>query len=59
MRKAKYSEKDSRGKLYIDCSECVRGGNGSDKDQCSCGWQVKKGEKGGCFCGELLAGLEV
>jgi len=57
--KAKYSKKDTRGALQVDCSECERGGNGSDKDKCSCGWKIKKGNKGGCFCGTLLSNLEV
>lgn len=59
MKKAKYSSKDSRGMLCVDCSECERGGNGSDKDKCSCGWKVKKGKNGSCFAGTLMAGLEV
>ena len=56
---AKYSRADTKGKLYVDCSECERGGNGSDKDKCSCGWQVKRGKQGGCFLGTLRAGLTV
>ncbi len=59
MNKAKYSEKDTKGKLFVDCSECERGGNGSDKDKCSSGWRHTKGRKGGCFIGTLLAGLEI
>lgn len=54
MKKAKYSEYDSKGKLYVDCSECNLGGNGNDKDKCSAGWRVKKGRMGGCFCGTLI-----
>lgn len=57
MKKAKYSEYDSKGKLYVDCSECNRGGNGSDKDKCSAGCRIKKGHIGGCFCGTLIEGL--
>ncbi|MDA8428910.1 MAG: hypothetical protein M0T70_06600 [Geobacteraceae bacterium] len=57
--KAKYSERDSRGALFVDCSECERGGNGSDPDKCSSGWHHKKGRKGGCFMGALLKDLEV
>jgi hypothetical protein len=57
MAKAKYSKLDSRGKLQVDCSECERGGNGSSKDKCACGWKVKKPHHGGCFMGELLIGL--
>ena len=59
MKKAKYSVKDTRGHLMVDCSECERGGNGSDKDKCSCGWKIKKGHKGGCFMGTLIAGMMI
>ena len=59
MATAKYSRTDTKGKLYVDCSECERGGNGSDKDKCSCGWQIKRGWQGGCFLGTLRAGLTV
>lgn len=60
-KKAKYSKKDSRGALYVDCSECTRGGNGGkdERSKCSSGWLKKKGNKGGCFCGTLLPGLTV
>ncbi len=57
--KAKYSGKDTSGKEYIDCSECERGGNGSDKDKCSSGYKHKTGGKGMCFMGELISGLEI
>jgi len=59
VKKAKYSKKDTRGALFIDCSECTRGGNGNDRDKCSCGWKTKRGNKGGCFLGTLLPDLEV
>lgn len=59
VEKAKFSELDSKGRLYVDCSECNRGGNGEHKDKCSCGWQVKKGKEGGCFVGALREGLEI
>lgn len=59
MATAKYSRSDARGMLYVDCSECERGGNGSEKDKCSCGWQIKRGKQGGCFLGKLRAGLTV
>jgi len=48
----KYSEKDSRGIIYVDCTECNRGTNG-EKD-CSAGARTKKGHQGGCFSGVLL-----
>ena len=59
MNDAKYSERDSRGYLIVDCSECERGGNGSNKDKCACGWQIKKGRKGCCFAGTLIKDLKV
>jgi len=55
---AKYSEYDNGGRLYVDCSECDRGGNGADKDKCSCGCRVKKGHMGGCFTGSLIPGID-
>lgn len=57
--KAKFSELDTKGKLYVDCSECTRGGNGTDPDKCSAGWRHKKGGRGGCYLGKLIDGLEV
>lgn len=57
--KVKYSEKDSRGRLFVDCSECDKGGNGEAEDKCSSGWKHKKGKKGGCFMGTLISGLEI
>ena len=56
--KAKFSERDNRGALYVDCTECERGSNGSDKDKCSAGFRYKKGHRGGCYIGTLIAGLE-
>ena len=50
--------KDTNGKLWVACSECERGGNGSDKDKCSCGWNVKRFNKLGCFIGTLLKKLQ-
>ncbi len=57
--KPKHSYKDTRGHLWVACSECNRGGNGEDKDKCSAGWQVKRGGKQGCFSGELMAKFEI
>lgn len=56
---AVFSERDSRGMLCVDCVECERGINGSDKDKCSAGVRYKKGHLGSCFSGVLIAGLEV
>jgi hypothetical protein len=50
-----HSEYDSKGLLNVACSECERGGNGSDPNKCSCGWKVKKYNKMGCFAGTLMA----
>ena len=50
--KPKHSKEDSRGKLWVACSECKRGGNG--EQDCSSGWKIKRGEESGCFAGELL-----
>lgn len=53
-----HSFKDTRGALWVACSECERGGNGSDQDKCSCGWRVKKFNKKGCFSGTLMSKYE-
>jgi hypothetical protein len=50
--KPKSSAPDSRGKWFIDCAECKRGGNGN-KD-CAAGHMHKQIRRGGCFNGELL-----
>jgi len=39
---------------FTDCADCNRGGNGHDKDKCSCGWQYKRRGRGGCFLGEPI-----
>jgi len=49
---------DTNDKLYVDCSECERGGNGSDDDKCSCGARIKQKNKGGCFCGILIPSVK-
>ena len=48
------SFKDSKGMLWVACSECERGSNGSDKDKCSCGWKAKRFNGSGCFLGTLM-----
>ncbi len=45
---------DSKNLLYVDCAECERGGNGSDKDKCGAGWQIKRSKGLGCFAGTLM-----
>ena len=59
MKKVEFSERDSRGMLVIDCSECDRGGNGNDDDKCSAGYRITKGNLGSCFSGTLIDGLEM
>lgn len=56
---AKHSKKDDKGRVCVDCSECERGGNGKAKDKCSCGWQIKRPKRGGCYLGELREGLSL
>ena len=52
-----WSFRDSRGHLCVDCSECTRGGNGSDPDKCCAGWRHKRGGKGQCFAGTPMPGV--
>ena len=51
-----YSEYDSRGYLYVDCTECKRGHNGDRS--CGSGWRYKKARSGGCFSGQPLRHVE-
>lgn len=55
--KATHSKKDEQGRVLVDCSECERGGNGSAKDKCACGWQTTRGRQGACYVGTLMKGL--
>jgi len=59
MAKKINSFKDSRGHLWVACSECERGGNGNDKDKCACGWKIKKFQGSGCFGGTLFNYIQV
>jgi hypothetical protein len=56
MKLSKHSWKDKDGRVFVDCSECERGGNGKAVDKCSCGWQKKRGRQGGCYLGTLMYG---
>jgi hypothetical protein len=47
------SFKDKKDKLWVACSECERGLNGTDKDKCSCA-RTKKFNGLGCFGGQLM-----
>lgn len=48
---------DSKGRLYVDCSECERGGYGSDADKCSSGHDIRTPRRGGCFAGSIIPGV--
>lgn len=50
----KHSWTDDKGKRWVACSECERGGNGTDKDKCSCGWKTKRFNGLGCWCGKEI-----
>jgi hypothetical protein len=52
--KSMNSFREEKGKLWVACSECERGGNGNDKDKCSCGWKVKRFNGSGCFDGTII-----
>ena len=56
-RKRVWSYRDTKGRLCVDCSECERGGNGSDPDKCSAGWMHKRGGRGSCFGGVPMPGI--
>jgi hypothetical protein len=47
---------DGQGKRWTACAECDRGGNGNDKDKCSCGWKVTKLNGLGCYLGTGIVG---
>ena len=51
-KKTIHSGFDTRGYLYVACTECIRGWNG-DKS-CSAGWNVKQYRGQICFSGEPL-----
>lgn len=51
-----YSERDSKGRLYVDCTECQKGFNGYKS--CASGHRIQKGHTGGCFNGTLLTCYE-
>jgi hypothetical protein len=50
---------DNKGKLYVDCTECERGINGSDVDKCSAGWRIKRPRHGGCFIGTIIRTIDL
>ena len=54
-----FSFYDNKGKLYVDCTECERGKNGSDKDKCSAGWKFKKPGVSGCFIGDIMSSIDL
>ncbi len=54
--KCKFSEKDNKGNLSVDCTECKKGINGNKS--CASGARIKKGQLGSCFSGDLLEKFE-
>lgn len=54
-----FSFYDNKGKLYVDCTECTRGYNGTDKDKCSAGHRCKKPQQGGCFIGTVMDSVDL
>src|SRR3990172_6881171 len=52
----RHSFTDTNGKRFVACSECERGGNGSDKDKCAAGWRKIKYDHRGWFCGAEIKG---
>ena len=53
-----HSFEDSRGHLWVACSECTRGGNGEDENKCSAGGRHKRFNGCGCFSGTLMPRYE-
>lgn len=51
------SFEDKKGKLWVACCECDRGGNG--QADCSCGWKSKRWDMKGCFAGDLMEKYEI
>lgn len=51
-----HSLNDTNGKRWTACCECNRGGNGNDKDKCSCGWKCTTWNQSGCFLGIAIIG---
>lgn len=48
---------DTNGKRFVFCHECERGGNGTDPEKCSCGWQVTAPSLAYCYLGEPIAAV--
>lgn len=49
---------DNRGLLHVDCTECDRGINGSNKHKCCAGWRFKDPGHG-CFTGKILEDVDL
>jgi hypothetical protein len=41
---------------WTACYQCNRGGNGNDKDLCSCGWKHTTDNSLGCYVGTSIVG---
>lgn len=51
-----HSFNDDNGRRWTACCECDRGGNGNDRDKCSCGWKCITWNQMGCFLGTEIIG---
>lgn len=49
-----YEDVNRPGHVWTACSECDRGGNGTAKEKCSCGWLIKEYDKLGCWAGSPM-----
>jgi hypothetical protein len=45
---------DSKGRVFIDCAECDRGGNGTHRIACFHGKKIKRAGLGGCYRDGLI-----
>ncbi len=51
------SFKDDKGRQWVACCECTRGGNGSDKDKCAAGHRCVKWNGLGCYIGTVIESI--
>lgn len=56
IKKSREDAIDMTEKKWIACGDCNRGGNGNDKDKCSCGWQTTERNHLGRYSGSEIVG---
>lgn len=49
-----HSFRDRNSKLWVACTECTRGENGSHKKKCPKGFKIKRFNGDGCLKGKLM-----